>query len=128
MLNNILLSQSEKHPLASENVRIDTSKKTLLVVYGLARRRGDNCVAISRYTDDVQTVLSKYALTLYQIPSDDPVQPQEPAREHLAEQGIRLDFAGIAWNIRRGADAWTAEKYETFLAELSDAFKLHQPE
>lgn len=121
MLENVLLSNTEVHPINSGTLTINPMKKSVLIVFGLAKRRGENIVSVTRFTDDVATVLTRYGLTLYQIPSTDAVIPQEPAREGFAERGIRCDFVGIAWNIRRGATAWTSDKYTTFLSELSEA-------
>ena len=119
---NILISGTESHPVNSSAFTLNKEDKRAIVVYGLAKKRGDNIVASSRISDSLFTVLSGHTprLTYYEVPELDPVQPQDETKERLAGFGIRADFVGIAYNIRK---TLTRETYEKLLKDIGKAIE-----
>lgn len=119
---NILLSGSESHPIGANVFTLSREDKRAVLFYGLAKKRGDNVIASSRVTDAFYTVLENHnpRLAYYEIPELDPVKPQEEAREHMAQFGIRLDFVGIAFNLRKDL---SADAYKKLLEDIAKAIE-----
>lgn len=110
---NIIYSNTEKHPNGEHGT---------IMVFGLAKKRGDSVVYSTRMTDALASVLSKHQLAFYSMEDErrDGELPWRNVRDNIARVGGQppAAFIGMAWNIRR---TLTGEQYENLVREIANA-------
>lgn len=115
---NIVLSASEKHPLTQEILEMDPQNRDMLVVFGLAKTRGDNKVFCDHVNADLIAFLNEKQIGLLQ-PTDGTTLPLAQNTKAIFEgRGFQVTLLGMAYNIRQ---EWTPEKYREFLDGVKNA-------
>lgn len=111
----IEISSTEKHPISAGVFRDEQNTDHLVIIFGIAKVRGDNMVYSTRVTDAFFDVLKKYGLTYLR---NTELGAHQQAKRLAGAQGMNFDSIGMAYNIRL---IMNAETYTALINELCKA-------
>lgn len=123
---NILISETERHPIEGGSLRKEEESKHFILVFGLGKRRGEKFVYSTRVTDPLFTVLQRHNLKLYtrQMEEGHGRMMHVINKNRAMSMDVILDFVGVSYDLRQ---TMSAEDYKTLITEICEAIDMNPP-
>jgi len=110
----IVITDSEPHPIRP-GILVGNDERNIIIVFGLARRRGDDSVYSTKVTVKLMEFLSEKGISL--LDKDEKLESDYAHFKTHLNARHNVAMVGISYNIRK---TWGMDRYRDLLIGIKD--------